>query len=119
VVRKACERNEAELALARLEGLGLIDDLKFAQAWIADRQAVRPRSKIRLAQELAAKGISRDVADQALAAVDLESEVVVLRKLIERKRRLPAYRDQQKLTNYLMRQGYRYDLIKEALEDIE
>jgi len=43
----------------------------------------------------------------------------VLRKLIERKRRLPAYRDQQKLTNYLMRQGYRYDLIKEALEDIE
>jgi len=119
VGRKDCDHDEAEAALERLERLGLVDDLRFAQAWIADRQAVRPRSKIRLAQELAAKGISRDVADQALAAVDLESEVVVLRKLIERKRRLPAYRDQQKLTNYLMRQGYRYDLIKEALEDIE
>ncbi|HVQ43660.1 MAG TPA: RecX family transcriptional regulator [Candidatus Saccharimonadia bacterium] len=113
---KGCEPAEIEVAIGRLEGLGLVDDLRFGRAWIADRQAVRPRSRLRLAQELAAKGVARDIAEVALRDMAPESELESLKQLIQRKRRLSGYADERKLTAYLQRQGYRWDLIKEALE---
>jgi len=116
--RKGCEREESEAALERLEGLGLVDDERFADAWIADRQAVRPRSKLRLGQELAAKGIAREVVDVALRKLEPEEEVGTLKALIRRKQKLPAYKDERKLVAYLQRQGYRWGLIKEALGDL-
>jgi hypothetical protein len=39
--------------------------------------------------------------------------------LIERKRRLPQYQVPEKLLGYLGRQGYPYNLIKEALERLD
>ncbi len=119
LARKNCSTEESEVALQRLEDLGLVDDYKFAAAWVADRQAVRPRSKMRLSQELAAKGVARDVVDGVLAELEPDDELQALKTLIERKRRLPAYQDTQKLTAYLQRQGYRWGLIKTALEQSE
>jgi regulatory protein len=119
LTRKGCESQESEAALERLEGLGLVDDLRFAQAWIADRMAVRPRSRMRLSQELAAKGVSRDIVDIALQELEPEREVSTLKDLIIRKQRSGGYSDPKKLIGYLQRQGYRWDLIKEALQEIE
>lgn len=117
--RKDCERSESETALERLEELGLVDDRRFAEAWIANRQAVSPRSKQRLAQELVAKGIDRAVVDAALEEIDPEAEVTALKTLIERKQKLSGYADERKLTAYLQRQGYRWNLIKEALQQLK
>ena len=117
LARKGCEIDETEAALERLEGLGLVDDDVFAAAWIADRMAVRPRSRIRLAQELGAKGVARDVVDRALEELEPQREVETLKALIERKRRTRGYADDKKLIAYLQRQGYRWSLIKEALEE--
>jgi len=117
--RKNCEKDESEAALERLEELGLVDDKHFAEAWIADRQAVRPRSKLRLAQELAAKGVSRDIAEEVLRDIEPEREIQALKDLIERKKRLPGYADERKLVAYLQRQGYRWGLIKEALGQLK
>ena len=119
LARKGCEPHESEAALERLEGLGLVDDLHFAQAWIADRMAVRPRSRMRLSQELAAKGVARDIIDIALQELEPEKEVNTLKDLIIRKQRSGGYTDPKKLIGYLQRQGYRWDLIKEALQEIE
>lgn len=117
--RKDCEAGDIESALDRLEGLGLIDDLKFAQAWIADRMAVRPRSRMRLAQELAAKGVAREVAETALAELEPEKELAKLKSLIARKRLSSGYQDENKLLGYLQRQGYRWSLIQEAMREID
>lgn len=117
--RKDCVESDIEVALERLEGLELVDDLKFAQAWIADRMAVRPRSRMRLSQELAAKGVARDVVDTALQELEPDTEVATLRALIERKKRSSGYKDEKKLLGYLQRQGYRWSLIQEAMQGIE
>ena len=119
LARKGCESQESDAALERLEGIGLVDDLRFAQAWIADRMAVRPRSRMRLSQELAAKGVARDIVDIALQELEPEKEVNTLKDLIIRKQRSGGYTDPKKLIGYLQRQGYRWDLIKEALQEIE
>lgn len=115
--RKECEEQDIEAALERLEGLGLVDDVKFAQAWIADRMAVRPRSRMRLSQELMAKGVARDDINVALEELEPEREIETLKALIIRKSR-SGYADEKKLQGYLQRQGYRWSLIKEALDEI-
>lgn len=116
--RKDCAPDESEAALDKLAELGLVDDLKFAQAWIADRAVNRPRSKMRLSQELAAKGVARDVVDEALREVEPEQETSALKKLILRKQRSGSYSDEKKLIAYLQRQGYRWSLIKEAMDEL-
>lgn len=118
LARKNCAQDEVEAALERLEGLGLVDDSAFAAAWIADRLAVRPRSRMRLVQELGAKGVARDIIDLALEEIDPERELQTLKDLIERKRRTSGYGDDKKLVAYLQRQGYRWALIKEAMEQL-
>ncbi len=118
LTRKNCAQDEVEAALERLEGLGLVDDRAFAAAWIADRLAVRPRSRMRLVQELGAKGVARDIIDLALEEIDPERELQTLKVLIERKRRTSGYGDDKKLVAYLQRQGYRWALIKEAMEQL-
>jgi regulatory protein len=118
LARKGCEMDDAESALSQLEPLGLIDDLRFATAWVADRQALRPRSSRRLAQELAAKGIDREIITRVLASTDPEDEFNALKALILRKRAYTQYKDARKLVAYFQRQGYRWTLIKEVMEQL-
>jgi regulatory protein len=119
LVRKNFDMNEIETVVERLAQLNLINDMKFAEAWIADRMAIRPRSRIRLAQELAAKGVGREDIDLALSAVEPDRELTSLKTMIERKKRSSGYSDEKKLIAYLQRQGYRWSVIKEALNQME
>lgn len=62
----------AEAALARLGGLGYLDDSAFARAWVESRDRSRPRGETALRQELRRKGIDealvREVLDERGAA---------------------------------------------------
>jgi regulatory protein len=97
----------------------LLNDSQFASSWIANRQALRPRSRRMLTQELMAKGVSREDISAAMGGLDGDSEVETLMGVIERKRQLPQYREPEKLMGYLARQGYSYEVIKKALERLE
>jgi len=117
--RKGFSQEESEFAQSRLVANGLLNDRDFAQVWVANRLALRPRSRRRLAQELAAKGVASDDLDIVLDELDQESELASLMVLVEKKRRLSQYAEAQKLKAYLGRQGYSYDLIKMALERLD
>ena len=55
-----------EWCLRLLEEQGLIDDHAFASAYVRSRIRLRPRGRFRLAQELRQKGVSAEVAEQAI-----------------------------------------------------
>ena len=112
--RKQYDEALAQQLMERLEKLGLIDDLKFAEAWVRNRRLLKPVSKRRLVQELRQKRIADDIAEQVLAE-DETDERDVLRDLIDRKRRQTKYQDDLKLMQYLARQGFSYDDIKTSL----
>ena len=108
------------VVLERLGQLGLVDDQAFAAAWIANRQAIRPRSRRALAQELAAKGVARTDIESALGQqVGPEAEAAAAARIVAKKRHLPQYADAQKLTGYLLRQGFSYEAAQAALEAAE
>ena len=56
-----------EGAISRLAELGVLDDEAFARGWVESRDRARPRGERALRQELARKGIDREVTDETLA----------------------------------------------------
>jgi regulatory protein len=116
--RKGYLDGDTNVALERLEQVGLVNDRQFAASWIADRQALRPRSRRVLAQELAAKGVARDDIESQLSTVDDEAELQTATRLAEKKHKLPQYANPQQLISYLLRHGYSYATAKRALETL-
>jgi regulatory protein len=103
--------------ISKLINLGLIDDLKFAQSWVATRQSSKMLSRRRLEQELKLKHVRDDIIRLVLVNQG-EDDLKMLKQLIEAKRRMPRYRNNDlKLMQYLSRQGYDYGLIKDALSE--
>lgn len=100
--------------LNKLSKSGYVDDKKFAERWVESRRLSKPTSRRRLIQELRQKRINDSVIEEVLSA-DETDERKVLEELVERKR--ARYPDKLKFMQYLARQGYNYDDIKNVLND--
>lgn len=101
--------------LNRLSEAGLIDDRKFAEAFVNDRRLLRPTARRKLVQELRQKHVADEII-QAAVGDERNEELVALGVIIEQKRRQPKYRDDLKLMQYLARQGFGYGDIKAAIK---
>lgn len=112
--RKQIDVDAAKQIIQRLREVGLVDDASFARAWVANRRLLKSVSVRRLQMELRQKHVPSDIIDQVLQE-DAGDDRQVLRELIEKKR--SRYPDQQKLMQYLARQGFSYDDIKSMLNE--
>jgi regulatory protein len=94
LARKLAQRGLGPVAatvLDRLEGIGLVDDSRFAALWLAARLGRKPAGRRRLVLELRARGLDPDVAAAAVAAaVDDERELDNLRRFLAAARLDPA-----------------------------
>lgn len=110
----------AVAAAERLEELGLINDQAFAERRL---QRILEDKKVSLKmakQMLVAEGLDRETVD--LVAECLEySQDNALCELIERKYKdkLNTKKDADKMMSALLRKGYSYGEIKEALNELE
>lgn len=118
VVDKVKTQSMIERVMHRLNDKGYINDEQFTNAWLSSRQLTKKSSIRKLKQELLAKGIDLKIIEKALAD-GVVNEKANLHELIVKKQRLQKYKDTAKLIQYLLRQGYNYDDIKEVLEDGE
>lgn len=116
--RKGYEPELVDKIVQKLQEHGHIDDTAFARAWVNNRRLLKAISKRRLQQELRAKRISDDIVESVLGE-DETDEREVLRDLIARKRQQSRYHDKLKLMQYLSRQGYSYDDIKDIMSENE
>jgi regulatory protein len=97
----------------------LIDDDAFAAYWVEQRETFRPRSRLALRQELSQKGIGREIVAEALSEMD-EADAArrVAQKQAGRWRGLPEAEWRTRMTRYLMRHGYPYDVVSEVVTEI-
>ncbi len=101
-----------EPVLARLIERGYVDDERFARLWIENRSVRKGISQKKLRLELQTKGVSQDIIDNCLSE-GVRNEQEELAKVIAKKAK--KYPDEQKLTQYLLRQGFNYSDVVEAL----
>lgn len=100
----------------RLVERGHLNDENFARYWVENRQTRKGISQRKLVAELRAKGVEPSIIDAAMQNSPREEKSEIM-KVLEKKRH--RYDDEQKLIAYLMRQGFSYDAIRDALSDTD
>lgn len=100
--------------LEKLQHKGYVDDEQFARWWVENRNLTKGTSLRKLTAELRAKGVSGEIIDQVMRQSDRDDKSE-LAKIIAKKR--SKYPDDQKMLQYLARQGFSYDQAKEALAE--
>lgn len=89
-----------------------IDDEKFAAFWIENRNLRKGTSRRKLQAELRAKGVESSIVERLLADSERRDDDEIIKIIMKKRNRYP---DDQKLMQYLARQGFSYDDIKQAL----
>lgn len=113
LIEKKYDKKYVEAALTYLEGRGYLSDLRYATAWLNTRKINHYEGRSRLAAELAARGIARDIANKALDEFFSENdEDEICRKAFEK---LSKNKSDEKLTAALMRAGFTLKQIKSLL----
>lgn len=105
----------ADRVFDRLTEKGYVDDYKFTEFWVENRNLSKGISMRKISNELRAKGVEVSIIDEILSQ-SLRNDDDELAKIIAKKYK--KY-DKQKLIEYLMRQGFRFDMVKSAVEDYE
>lgn len=122
MARRNVPEDVAEEIIARFTEVGLIDDAAFAQALTASRAEFGLRGRARIRQELQAKGIDREVADEALAELDPEDEREAALTLARRRMRslanLERHVARRRLAGVLARRGFSSGIVSSVLEDV-
>ena len=127
-----------EWCLRLLEEEGLIDDSAFASAFVLSRIRLRPRGRFRLSQELREKGVSAEVAEQAIEQAFSNEETseqdlaraaargwlarqgsTLTESLAGTDRSDERERARRRLHAFLSRRGFGSDVIRVGMEEAE
>lgn len=125
LVQKDFPEAVAEACVAELLEKGLVDDSSFAESFVRDRVRFKPRGSRRLAQELRAKGVDAETAQEAIGEVmereeisDLDLAREVVAKWARRAGEDP-HDSRRRLYGFLARRGFGAETIREVMEEIE
>lgn len=108
--------------IEKLRELRYLDDQDFAERWIENRLEHRPRSARMIAMELRAKGMDASTVADAVDRVEIDERTDALRIATERWSRLAGLEAQvrkRRLTGFLSRRGYGFDVIRDVLKELE
>ena len=105
--------------LDSLAKVGIIDDRRYAENLAEKLVSVKKFGYFRAVQEMRLKGISKDLADEVLSAYEdtVRDRLIELLKT-KYARKLEDENGITKVKNALVRQGYSYNQINEALDEL-
>ncbi len=127
LLRREVPADEVEDLINELTEVDLINDLRFAKAWIATRDRLSPRGGNVLRLELTQKGIDKATMQKALSLREEERKEEVgmteeerARLVIARKERqyqhLPPEVYKRRMAGVLLRRGFPTDLVMRILK---
>lgn len=125
LIQKEVPADEVDAVVQRLVAAGLLDDAKYAVAYARSKLVGQGASARRVGQDLARKGVSAEISEQAIADVVIDEEVDT-RAVIERvaRKKFASMGDlepvvlRRRLFAFLARRGYELDEIRDAVAAI-
>lgn len=114
---------DVEVTIERLTAAGLLDDAAYARAFVRAKVSSQAFSRRRLEQELARRGVARDIADAAIVEVlhdDNIDETANIDRVARKKLRMLSGLDpdtqRRRLFAFLARRGYEVDDVRAVVE---
>ena len=107
----------ASTVATRMEDVGLVDDVRLAEALVAALAFGKSYGRRRIAQELRRRGIPPEVADATLdrdypAPAEEEQARLAAERLVQ------TARDERRLAERLVRRGFDWDLARRMSRDV-
>jgi regulatory protein len=125
LLRKGEPAADVEAALDRLQQQKYLDDADFARQFARTKLLAAGSSRRRIVQELARRGVARELADQALDEVrdsDGVDPETAVRRVAEKKWktlvRLDDFTRRRRLYAFLARRGFDADEIKAVMNTL-
>ncbi|HLI60210.1 MAG TPA: RecX family transcriptional regulator [Solirubrobacteraceae bacterium] len=126
LARKGVSEATANDVVEELVAEGLVDDMRFAEMFVADKRTLERWGSERIRRGLAERGVDRELAERALAAAgdagttsDGEAATELDRALELLRSRFPnpprERRDRDRALGMLLRKGYESELALDAL----
>jgi len=120
---KQFDKQTIEEALARLREEKWLDDERYAAAYVRSRVS-KNKGRLRIRRELMVAGVDDDTIDAAVVA-NVNAEDERERALVTARKRLPIFvrrygkeAARNKLTAYLLKQGYDAALVREIVKEM-
>ncbi len=111
LVNKKYDKKFIDAALTYLEGRGYLSDARYARAWLHDRRINHFEGRTKLAAELGARGIGREVAAAALDEFFQENdEAEICAKAYAKF--VKQGKEGEKLIAAMMKAGFSYKMIR-------
>lgn len=112
-----------ESVLEKLKEYNYLNDEQFANSFAASKIRQKPIGKRVLKQKLALKKLDKETVENTLENIFEETpETEIIERAIEKRLRLkgkPATReDAKKFYDYLLRQGFSYDLVSSKMREL-
>jgi len=119
--RKKFSHDTTQAVLAELETKKFLDDRSFAMGFARNRFQRRQFGRDRVALELKAKGIAKELIEETLSLLYDEMAEETLAQEVLKKRQRTMKRsltatDHRRLVDYLHRRGFSYDTIRKVLK---
>ncbi|MBQ6601327.1 MAG: regulatory protein RecX [Clostridia bacterium] len=109
----------AEAAIEKLEESGYIDDERFCRMYASELVRLKGYGKRRVEQELSFKGVDRDIIRSVLDEILFDTDklsVIIKRKYLSK---MSDEKGRRKAFDALVRLGYTYGEIREAIKNID
>lgn len=112
-----------EEVIKKLESYGYLNDARFAKSFAASKLRQKPIGKRVLKQKLAERKLDKETVAEAIEkAFEETPEEEIIERAIEKRLRVkgvPKERGEvKKFYDYLLRQGFSYDLTRDKMREI-
>lgn len=98
-----------------------INDKEYAKNFLTSKLNLKGYGIFKISFDLKQKGISDDIINDIIENTELNENKRAL-EVLEKKlrgKKISDYKEKQKLYNFLLRRGFSYDVIKEAINNFQ
>ncbi len=114
LVRRGAQEQDAAEAADWLEEIGAIDESAYA-ATLVRHYSASGYGEAKLREELARRGVPRELWDEALAAAPAAEETIARIIAAKTKGAVPDERERKRLSDMLLRRGFAWRDVKPAI----
>ena len=109
--------DDTDRTLEQLASEGLQSDERAAAAHVRSASDIRGRGRLRIARELEARGIDREIVQRLTATIGAEDEAAAIAAVLVRKRwpATPTSPERRRMFQHLLRRGFSADAVARAL----
>ena len=113
--------DDIDSIIDRLKNDDFLNEERYCRAYINDRFRLNHWGRIKIRYELGKRDVDRQYIDAALADIDDDEYIEVLKEVVEAKRRTlketDTYSASAKILRYALTRGFESDIVSKVIKD--